>query len=43
MTNTNEAVAPMLDLASIAVAGGSVTGREHRRLDRPCQDAWATA
>jgi hypothetical protein len=28
-------------LAAFAVAGGSVTGRHHLRVDRPNQDAWA--
>jgi hypothetical protein len=28
-------------LAAFAIAGGSVTGRHHLRLDRPNQDAWA--
>ena len=36
MNDTNDAP------AAFAVAGGSVTGRHHRRLDRGSQDAWAT-
>jgi hypothetical protein len=32
-----------MSYTNVAVAGGSVTGRHHRRLDRPSQDAWATA
>jgi hypothetical protein len=46
-TNSSEAAAmidldqPGIDLAEVAIAGGSVVGREHRRLDRNNQDAFA--
>ncbi|MCB9560243.1 MAG: protein phosphatase 2C domain-containing protein [Kofleriaceae bacterium] len=43
---TNEsdaAAAPGIDLATVEVATGCVLGRDHRRTDRPCQDAVAVA
>ncbi|MCE9575345.1 MAG: protein phosphatase 2C domain-containing protein [Deltaproteobacteria bacterium] len=37
--NTNDAAAAPV----IRAAAGAVVGRSHRRLGRPCQDAWALA
>ncbi len=37
--NTNDAAAAPI----IRAAAGAVVGRSHRRLGRPCQDAWALA